>query len=419
MNPNSFNTVINLETDLVDGEMTEEHRQLIEKAVNRYSKEYYVDPKMSGVKFEGFILVDRSQISKGMYRNQIFRLAGVSPKKLEKLLKDLRKGYRLFEAPPAIFLPKDWQREEHANKGKYRYLTGYQRDECFDDLGDEGIPVTRIVAGLFTIDEDAEVDFKQIGTYLNPPDAPSTPTTLGDLTKIAAEELINGDGTKLSWIYKNNEPDETAMMHSVMAYMRKASLEDYDDNMLSQQAISAIEKAGGKFWNHVNSYTKSKAEKWMKINCPDEYDENGTLKVHYHLVAASSGAEKTYIGPAEDRAEMLYNSQKTTTVTGAPLIDPNFEYRVIVFIPNLVYNKFFTKSASLEEAYNEGVSKFYIKRRDKLRIISQGYFGGKSSKNSFIKLYGAIPSIHGYHGGCDTLCVYDTLKDDGSYICKK
>ena len=76
MNPNSFNTVINLETDLVDGEMTEEHRQLIEKAVNRYSKEYYVDPKMSGVKFEGFILVDRSQISKGMYRNQIFRLAG-------------------------------------------------------------------------------------------------------------------------------------------------------------------------------------------------------------------------------------------------------------------------------------------------------------------------------------------------------
>ena len=40
MNPHSFDTVINLETDLVDGEMTEEHRQLIEKAVNRYSKEW-------------------------------------------------------------------------------------------------------------------------------------------------------------------------------------------------------------------------------------------------------------------------------------------------------------------------------------------------------------------------------------------
>lgn len=415
-----FNTIIDLSTDLVDGEMTEEHRQLVELAVNEYSKEYYCKPAYKGVRFKGFILLDRNKISKKEYRGQQFRLAGVPAKRLEQLVESLTEGYKIYEAPPAVFLPKEWQREEHVEEGMYRYLTGYQRDECFETLGKQGISVTKIVVGLFEIDEDAEVDFKQIGTYLNPPISVSTPTNIGDLTKIALEELSNPVSNKLSFIHDENQVlDEVATMESIVTYMKEASpLSNYKEETYYKQAITVMQRSD-KFWNHVRSYTVGTATDWMKKHCQDEYDENGTLKVHYHLISSSSGVEKSYLGPAKARLKMLMNSASSTTVTGYPLVDPDFEFRVVLFIPNLVWDKKFTMSANLSEAYNEGVRKFYQERKKQLQVICNGYTDGSISKNPRVKMYGAIPSIHGYHGDCDSLCVYDTLKDDGSYICKK
>jgi len=376
-------TIVDL-MSLSDKGFTSSHLQTLEKAVNKYSKAYYCNPTIKGLKFKHFLIVDRQEIEGVFERRQDYRASGnPSFKEIKDSMVD---GYDLAEAPPAVY---------YNSKNKLEYLTGITRNSIFHQLD-----INRIIVGLFEIEEGTYLP--SIGLYLNPRTRPSGPVAKADMAKVAGNAIEEGE---LKLVYNgDNSLNIQESVDAVVSFLKNAVQhhKKYRDTTFWKEAISAVSKHPR--WPSVASYSEAEAKEWMKMNCPHELVD-GKYSIYYHLTSSDTLLEAGSTRAAE-KLKSLIESDKA---------HPNCEVRVIVYIPMIYSNKKVGFNSDLLEGYDEGVRSYFNDHNTKINTFIDVFSDGKRKVGGQVRLYGAIPSVDGDHGDCRKILIFKPATADHKY----